>query len=330
VVDHQSTTARNVDAAPEPGDAALVSIVLPTHNGARYLRESIDSCLAQTYANLELIVVVDGSRDETLTILKSYDDRRLSTIVLPNNVGLPRALNIGFARARGALLSWTSDDNRFRAVAIAEMVDVLKSRADVDIVYSDFSEIDQGGRAIPPLSWTGVPEDIIRFNCVGPCFLYRRQVQESLGGYDDAMRLAEDYDFWLRAAVLFRMTRLRRNLYLYRRHPNSLTERYRERALAASDRALGRSLPKFQWVPGPTRASLYLWLAGRAWERNEISGARAAVVQALCRSPRLALRETPPRLLAAALLGERAAEVVRWIYRFVRYGFRRSAPPAPR
>src|SRR5437016_3657116 len=89
----------------------LVSIVLTTLNGARYLRESIDSCLGQTYRNIELIVVDGGSTDGTLDIVASYYDPRLRLIHQEHNEGkLPGAINLGLADARGELLTWMQDD----------------------------------------------------------------------------------------------------------------------------------------------------------------------------------------------------------------------------
>src|SRR4051794_26646558 len=101
-----------------------VSIILPTYNGARHLREALDACLKQSFADFELIVVIDGSTDETKEIMGTYADPRLK-IVFQENQGLPRALNSGFAHARGKYWSWTSDDNAFLPTALQVMVDYL-------------------------------------------------------------------------------------------------------------------------------------------------------------------------------------------------------------
>ena len=78
-----------------------VSLILPTHNGARYLLESIQSCLEQSFRDFELIVVNDCSTDNTLELLESIRDERLQIVNLDQNRKLPGALNAGFARARG-------------------------------------------------------------------------------------------------------------------------------------------------------------------------------------------------------------------------------------
>ncbi|WP_159725910.1 glycosyltransferase [Methylosinus sp. Ce-a6] len=188
-----------------------VSIVLPTYNGARHLREALDTCLRQTFVDFELIVVVDGSVDETKDILTTYADPRL-VIVMQENQGLPRALNSGFARARGVYWSWTSDDNAFLPSALQTMVDYLDAHPDAPMVSADFFRIDDAGRTIgyDEVNWA--------------CFLYRADVARRVGDYRPEYRLVEDKDFFLRLRhVGGPIARIRQPLYRYREHARSLT-----------------------------------------------------------------------------------------------------------
>ena len=105
-----------------------VSIVLPTYNGAKYIRQCINSCLNQTYNNIELIIVDDGSKDETPDIIKSYKDERIKYIMHARNLGLPYALNTGFRNAVGEYLTWTSDDNYYTKKAIETMLSFIKDK----------------------------------------------------------------------------------------------------------------------------------------------------------------------------------------------------------
>ena len=102
-----------VQEYPENKTSPKISVVLPVYNGERYLRESLDSILAQTMGDFELIVVDDCSTDATSVILAEYAvrDSRIRIIRNAENQKLPRSLNIGFAEARGEYLTWTSDDN---------------------------------------------------------------------------------------------------------------------------------------------------------------------------------------------------------------------------
>jgi len=114
-----------------------VSIVLPTYNGERYLRRAIESCLEQTHQNIELVVVDDCSTDSTPEIIQSFADPRLVYLRNQRNQGLPRGLNIGFARTTGQYLSWTSDDNEYAPTAIEEMLRALRDSPDGEFVYAD-------------------------------------------------------------------------------------------------------------------------------------------------------------------------------------------------
>src|SRR5262245_61923913 len=93
-----------------------VSIVLPTYNGSRFLAESIQSCLDQTYPDFELIIVDDCSTDVTPAIIAEFSarDSRVHTVRHEKNKKLPGALNTGMALSRGRFLTWTSDDNLYR------------------------------------------------------------------------------------------------------------------------------------------------------------------------------------------------------------------------
>lgn len=199
-----------------------VSIILPTHNGAKYLRGAIESCLAQTHQNIELILVDDRSTDATPQILSSYKDPRVRIIRNQTNQRLPRSLNIGFKEATGDLLTWTSDDNEYFPDAIERMLHTLQKEPDVDFVYADYLALDES---------TGKKElvkapDTLKLNVkneVGGCFLYTRKVYEALGGYDPYYEMTEDYDYWMRIWKRFRTRRCPGPLYLYRYHAQSLT-----------------------------------------------------------------------------------------------------------
>jgi glycosyltransferase involved in cell wall biosynthesis len=205
-----------------PADVPLVSIVLPTYNGARYLRQSLDSCLHQTYANLEVIVVDDGSSDETGQIIGACTDGRLRYLRHVTNCGLPCALNTGFAQATGQYLTWTSDDNLFLPEAIETMVRFAQAGPHA-FVFCDYYRFQGEGPAEGAVL-VRLPDDppLDQGNCIGYCFLYSRQVKDRIGDYDPRMRLAEDYDYWIRISKQFPLAHLAEPLYLTRFHDNSL------------------------------------------------------------------------------------------------------------
>lgn len=248
----------------------LVSIVLPTRNGAAFLRESIDSCLTQTFTDWQLIVVNDGSIDATAAIIADYasGDGRIVQVTHDQGWGLPNALNSGFARATGSFFTWTSDDNRYRPHALERLAAILETRSDVDLVYSDYSVFDDAG-AVGERRIALAPERIVIANCIGASFMYRRRVHERLNGFDAARPFVEDYDFWLRAAAQFRLMPLNEDLYLYRLHTSSLSTRH-GREIQSAHRALLRTrLTSMAWPSATARASACVHMARAAFGRGE-------------------------------------------------------------
>lgn len=197
-----------------------VSIVLPTYNGSKYLRKSIESCLNQTYRNIELIVVDDCSTDETPDIVRSYNDPRIRYVRNETNQRLPRSLNIGFALTTGEYLTWTSDDNEFLPHAIETMLKILTEDKTVDFVYCDYTAKYLETGETKERRFTGV--SIREKNCVGSCFLYTRRVYETVGGFDPKYELVEDYEYWIRVCQKFRMRHIPQLLYIYGEHQKSL------------------------------------------------------------------------------------------------------------
>jgi glycosyltransferase involved in cell wall biosynthesis len=302
----------------------LISIVLPTYNGARYLREAIDSCLYQTYPNWELILVDDASTDDTPAIIAEYAarDGRITTLRNPVNRKLPGSLNVGFARARGELLTWTSDDNCYRPEALGEMAAFLEANPSVDLVYADFSLMDDSGATTGP-GWAGPVEELPFRNSVGACYLYRRAVHDRLGGYDEALFLVEDWDYWLRASTSFRLARLPKDLYLYRCHKNSLTGTQRERARPAREKCLARNLPRLTWLDRDRRARAYQNLVELAMQRGDRRAAWSHVLGWVRSDPPHVLRRGL-RSVACVLLPEPLQELTKppeerkWLHRLRR------------
>lgn len=208
-----------------PRDHPLVSIVLPTYRRAHVLPFSIRSVLNQTYPYWELVVVDDNSPDNTAEVVESFDDPRIRYVKNDSNLKLPGALNQGFSRARGLYLTWTSDDNLYRNQAIEKMVARL-DEGGCDLVYADyylFSEQDADGRA-KDVQHVSLPDlvQLEKGNHIGACFLYTRQVYETIGDYDTQLFLVEDYDYFIRIAQRFNLCHISEPLYHFRRDDDTL------------------------------------------------------------------------------------------------------------
>lgn len=292
-----------------------VSIVLPTYNGARYIREALDSTLSQTYANFELIVVDGGSEDRTLEILASYQDPRLCLVHQPANSGrLPGALNLGFQRATGSYLTWMQDDDIYEPGAIETLVRYLYDHPSVDMVYSNYWWIDEYG-ARYHFEHVAPPDQLRVRNCVGHYFMYRRSVQDSIGLYDPAYFMAEDYEYWLRIYQKHTMQPVDFPLYLYRMHAGSLTfkDYGRYRALKVCAKARYRWLRTGWRVYLREMSAAYIGEAFASYQNGDFPHCRRALLHGLARNPGWLSNRGIMSLLAQNFLG-----------------YKRGAPPKAR
>ncbi len=224
-----------------------LSVVLPTFNGEKFIKEAIDSVLAQTFKDWELIVVDDCSSDSTSDIIREYVDcdERIKIITNKENKKLPGSLNVGFSIARGEYYTWTSDDNILLENAFIEMVQYLDDTPACDMVCTAMLVMDDDKRVMglhPPYD----ERNMHLFDVVGASFLYRSKIAEAIGEYDESLFCVEDYDYWIRILRNGgRIDYLKGCHYLYRLHDNSLTVEKREE-VKKRQRALYAK--HFDWV----------------------------------------------------------------------------------
>jgi len=254
--DGNPTTMSNTAAAAKH---PTITIVLPTHNGRKYIDQSVESVIRQTRQDWELIIVDDASTDDTPARIDWWaeHDSRIAALHLARNRTLPGALNEGFRRARGTFHTWTSDDNWYHRDALTRMADSLEDEPQIGVVYTDLTHANEFGTPLA-VSETGRSEQLWEGNCIGACFLYRRDVFYELKGYDETLFGAEDYDFWLRAALHFRFKRLAEPLYYYRFQKGSISIRKYRLVVANVEKAIRRWLPQIKWPDETTRLRAYI------------------------------------------------------------------------
>lgn len=202
-----------------------VSIILPTYNGEKYLKQSVNSIINQTFTDWELIIVNDCSNDNTVNIVNDYAelDERIKVIHNKENQKLPSSLNIGFKQATGDYFTWTSDDNIFEKEAIGKMVSFLDINKLIPMVRTDMSIIDDNSKIVGYSDKFNNRKMFIN-NYVGACFMYRKEVAHKIGGYNKDLFCVEDYDYWIRVMEEFGdIGNIQEVLYRYRNHQESLS-----------------------------------------------------------------------------------------------------------
>jgi len=218
-----------------------VSIVLPTYNHVDFLPAAVNAILNQTLIDFELIIVNDGSTDATSDYLSTLSDSRVK-IVERGNGGLPSALNCGFKLASGQYLTWTSADNITSPVWLEILANTLdKAPACVGFVSSSFAYInhnDELGDIFHPKSIDY--DKMSAANTGNASFLYRSDVADLVGIYDESLVGAEDWDMWLRILDVCDGLFVDHVLYYYRLHDNSMTRFFPEKVRNASVKVIAK------------------------------------------------------------------------------------------
>lgn len=212
---------------PAPGDAPLVSIVIPCYKHAHFLGEAIESALAQTYAHVEVLVIDDGSPDRTADVAARYPAVRYVRQV---NQGLSAARNRGLAESRGAYVIFLDADDRLRPEAAAIGVEELEAHRDSAFVSGMYRNIAEDGSPLPTppfprLAGSDQYRELLLRNHIGApsTVMYRRAVLDIVGGFDVAESPAADYELYLRIARQFPVHRHPAVVSEYRRYPTSMS-----------------------------------------------------------------------------------------------------------
>lgn len=208
--------------APQP----LVSVITPSMNQGRFIAENIESVRNQRYRNIQHIIIDGGSNDETIEVLRRYDN--LEWISEPDR-GQSDAINKGFARAKGSVLAYLNSDDSYLAGAIDIVARVFQEHPNVDVVYGDCYMTDEVGRVLRERREIDFDPYILlyAFNFIPqPSTFFRRSIVEKVGGFDVTLRGSMDYEYFLRLwKAGARFHHVRSFLSCYRLHPESVTYR---------------------------------------------------------------------------------------------------------
>jgi hypothetical protein len=209
----------------------LISVVMPVRNGGRWLGEAIDSVVRQTLRDLELLVIDDGSTDQTPEILNDWSrrDRRVRGL-RQSSLGLVAALNYGLAEARAPFLARLDADDRAAPQRLKRQVTVLNDNSSFGLLGSWAQRIDESGRPRGELKPETSPQKLADILKRGNPFIHstivlRTEIARRLGGYRSAFEAAEDYDLWLRMSEVTVLANLPEPLVQYRRHRANVTAR---------------------------------------------------------------------------------------------------------
>ena len=217
-----------------------VSIIVPTYNRAHLVTQTIDSILAQTVKDFELIVVDNESTDNTEEVIKSYTDRRIRYFRHQNNGLVAVNRNYGISEANGEYIAFCDDDDLWMPEKLERQIRLLDLNKELGLVYSDSYIMDENGnlerhslRSSSRLLRGNVFDKLFQSNFIPMLtVIIRREVLSKVGGFDPKYVIAQDYDLWLRIAERYPIDFIEEPLAKYRIHGGGVS---RDRELAINE-----------------------------------------------------------------------------------------------
>lgn len=295
-----------------------ISVVIAAYNHGRYLADALESALGQTLPPAQIVVVDDGSTDETPEVLRRFAAEPRIECLRLEHAGQPAAKNAGIRACRHAWIAFLDADDLWAPNKLERQLQIADD--ETGVIYSDYAPMDAEGRSLTPPPQRNLPQgDVLaamfrdNFVCFSSSVVHRR-VFDRVGLFDESIPMAIDYELWLRAARHFRFAAVAQPLVRYRSGHANLSRRAEERvglALAIMDRFVAQSRGDARLSSSLVRqayAETYCTLGLLRRERST-GAALAAYAQALRYRPHGAAAW---RGLIAALTPEAARRWYRW------------------
>jgi len=213
----------------------MVSIIIPTYNRGKYIREAIQSVLNQTYQNFEIIVSDDGSTDNTKEVVESFNDRRIKYFWNKNS-GLPAvARNIGIKKSSGKYIAFLDSDDLWLAKKLEKQINEFEKNENIGLVCSHRIYFDEKKEWIKKININDkdftFKSLFIRNKVTCSTVIVKRSIFDNIGLFNECTKLqaGEDYEMWLRIANSYRIKYIQEPLVKYRHHSNVIRKNFVER-----------------------------------------------------------------------------------------------------
>lgn len=214
-------------------DNPKLSVIMSVYNGEKYLREAIESILNQTFTDFEFIIINDGSTDNSLAIIRSYDDRRIRSLNNETNIGLTKSLNNALKVATGEYIARQDADDISLPDRFEAQLKYFEQYPEVALLGTSKYVISEDGtilRKVIALSNPGrtlLKENVFTHGSV----MFKKAVVDELGYYNEFFKYSQDYELWLRIAKQYEVRNLKSVLYYLRFHSNNIRIKNKEQAM---------------------------------------------------------------------------------------------------
>ena len=264
-----------------------ISVIIPAYNAENTIKETINSVLNQTFTDFELIVINDGSQDSTLEIVSSISDHRVRVFSYPN-AGVSAARNRGISEARGKYISFIDADDLWTPDKLEAQLTALQANPQAAVAYSWTDWIDESGRFLRSgghikLNGNVYSQLLLRdFVESGSNPLICKQALIKVGGFNESLKPAADWDMWLRLAAHYEFFCIPASQILYRVSPNSMSSNIWQMETESSEiieRSFAQAPESLQYLKRQVLAERYKYLTLKAVEgklerRRGLSAAR--------------------------------------------------------
>jgi glycosyltransferase involved in cell wall biosynthesis len=203
-----------------------VTVYITNYNYGPYLEQAIQSVLNQTFTDYELIIIDDGSTDNSKEIINNYKKNKNVYAVFQKNKGLNTSNNVALNLARGKYIVRLDADDYFAPQAVELMVAELERMPGHALVFPDYYNIDIDGNIIEEIKRHDFSNNVTLFDqpAHGACTMIRTDILRSIGGYDEEFNCQDGYDIWLRLLQLYPVKNISLPLFFYRQHQKSITK----------------------------------------------------------------------------------------------------------
>mgnify|MGYP001368227563 FL=1 len=202
-----------------------ITVYITNHNYQDYIEEAVESVLSQSFQDFELLIIDDGSEDNSRKVINKYQDRDRVKIILQERKGLNVTNNIALKQAKGEFIVRLDADDYLHPEALEKMEENLSNNPKAAMIFPDYFNIDKFGNIINTVRRHNFSKEVSLFDLPahGACTMIRTNLLRELGGYDENFDRQDGYDLWLKVIFKYRILNLNEPLFFYRQHGSNLT-----------------------------------------------------------------------------------------------------------